>query len=438
MILHRAAQRAGRFAREDGKAPSRARFSAGVALAGALALAALGCTAGEQRPMSTGAPTEASTVVATRHATVLPAPGLSMITRDYLEACRSPGAVIGVRAADGATEITVAGEFAPDVPLQEDSQFLAGSVTKLFVATLAYQLIGAKRLSLDDRVAQFLPDWADGERITVGMLLSHRSGMADYGNDLSDELRDLVLADLTRVFTYDEVLALVARRPPIAEPGTTFHYSNANAIVLGAIIQRLLGTTLGDAMRTRIFEPLGLVNTIYGPDELDVLRAVVFHGLYDIAGTGDPINIGGFPREAAFTVDPAGAGIVSNTSDMLTFIDALYGTDQLLPQTLRIELANTVNTVTAQDLGVDGRVDIRGHGGVSPGAQVIAAHDLVTGTSVVAWCNRLDRPANVTPTVLAVQRVFAALAAQDTSGGAAPHAGGPSLPATTQVVLLAP
>ncbi|MBY0279918.1 beta-lactamase family protein [Candidatus Binatia bacterium] len=315
---------------------------------------------------------------------------LQRVADDYRDACRSPGAAIGVRTPDGARHLAISGELAPDVPLAADSQYFAGSVTKLFVATLAYRLIEEGRLGRAEPVAAFLPSWPGGDRITVAMLLGHTSGMGDFGNDFSTELRDLVLGDLTRVYGYDEVLALVARVPPVAAPGERYHYSNANFIVLGAIVQRITGRTLGDGIEREIVQPLRLQRTLYGPDRLDALRAVIFHGLFDVTGTGTPIDIGGFPREAAFTVDPAGSGVVSTAPDLLTFVHTLFATARLLQPASRRSLASEVATISAGDLLLDGDFRIHGHGGAAPGAQTIVAHDEANDVTVVAWCNRLD------------------------------------------------
>lgn len=315
---------------------------------------------------------------------------LQGVADDYRDACRSPGAVIGIRTADGTRHLATSGELAPDVPLAKDSQYFAGSVTKLFVATLAYRLIEERRLDREEPVAAFLPSWPRGDRITVEMLLGHTSGMGDFGNDFSTELRDLILGDLTRVYSYDEVLSLVARVPPVAAPGERYHYSNANFIVLGAIVQRITGRTLGDGIDREIVRPLGLQRTLYGPDRLDALRAVTFHGLFDVAGTGTPIDIGGFPREAAFTVDPAGSGLVSTAPDLLTFVHTLFATERLLQPASRRALESEVSTISAGDLLLDGDFRIHGHGGAAPGAQTIVAYDEAHDVTVVAWCNRLD------------------------------------------------
>jgi D-alanyl-D-alanine carboxypeptidase len=315
---------------------------------------------------------------------------LLQIADRYRQACGSPGAAVGLRYGDGPDQIAISGSSAPGVPLVEDSQFLAGSVTKLFVAAVALQVIANGDLSADDTVDRFLPDWPRGDRITVADLLSHRSGMGDFGNDFSAELRDLVLADLNRVYRYDEVLDLVAMIPPVDEPGAGYHYTNANTIVLGAIVQRVTGQTLGELIRVRVTEPLALHRTFYGPDDLAAAEAVDFHGLYDIVGDGNPIDIGGLPRAAALTVDPAGAGLFATVPDLLTATHALFATDELLAAPERAQLAAQVSTLTATDLLLDERFTIHGHGGASPGAQTIVAYDESHNVTVAVWCNRLD------------------------------------------------
>ncbi len=288
-----------------------------------------------------------------------------------------------------------------------NSQFLAGSVTKLYVATVALQLVAEHKLSLNDTVDQYLPGWPRGGRITIAMLLGHRSGMGDFGNDFSQQQSQLVLSDLHRVFTYHQVLDLVRAVAPVAQPGTIYHYSNANYIVLGAILQQITHRRLGALIDARILRPLGLSRTLYGPDDLKVANAVTFHGLYDVFGTGRPIDIGGFPRDSALTIDPAAAGMFSSLSDLLTFTSILFGSDRLLAPQQRSELARVGSTISARDLLLDRHFAIEGHGGASPGAQTIVAFDRVHRTTVAVWCNRLDPGANeLLPSVVATKEVF--------------------------------
>jgi D-alanyl-D-alanine carboxypeptidase len=348
-----------------------------------------------------------TTARATKASTNIAQPALDALADRYRSSCKAPGAAIGVRTADGTDDYAVSGRFAPGIALTRDSQFLAGSVTKLLVATVALELIAHHDLALDDHVAKYLPGWPRGDRITVAMLLGHRSGMGDFGNDFSAQLRDLVLSDLKRVYPYDDVLDLVRAVPPVAEPGAVYHYSNANYIVLGAILQRVTHQTLGALLQARVIEPLGLSRTFYGPDDLRAADAVVFHGLFDVAGNGHPIDIGAFPREAALTVDPAGAGLFSTIPDLLTLTHALFGGDVLAPAQ-RSLLSASVSTLTARELLLDRRFVVHGHGGASPGAQTIVAYDATHGTTVAVWCNRLDPGAQeLAPSVLAARNTLA-------------------------------
>ena len=282
-------------------------------------------------------PSWASTPRSTPSSRTLQA-SLEAVAVNYRISCQSPGAAVGVRTSDGSNHVAVVGQFAPGVVLDRNSQFLAGSVTKLFVATIALQLIAEHRLSLDDVVDRYLRRWPRGSRITIAMLLGHRSGMGDFGNDFSTQQSNLVLSNLSRDFTYSQVLDLVRAVPAVAQPGAIYHYSNANYVVLGAILQRITGQTLGTLIDSRILQPLRLHRTLYGPDNLKKANTITFHGLYDVFRTGTPIDIGGFPRNAALTVDPAGAGMFSSLPDLLTFSSRLFGSDKLLAAQQRSEI----------------------------------------------------------------------------------------------------
>jgi D-alanyl-D-alanine carboxypeptidase len=312
-----------------------------------------------------------------------------------------------VRTSHGPPLYAVSGQLAPGVALNSNTQFLAGSVTKLFVATVALQLIAEHRLTLDDTVDRYLHGWPQGHRITIAMLLGHRSGMGDFGNDFSKQQSALVLSNLNRDFTYGQVLDLVRAVPPVAMPGEIYHYSNANYIVLGAILQKITHRTLGALIDSQILRPLRLSRTLYGPDDLKEANAITFHGLYDVFGTGTPIDIGGFPRNSALTVDPAGAGMFASLPNLLSFTTILFGSDELLAPQQRSELERVGSTIGARDLLLNRRFAIEGHGGASPGAQTIVAFDSAHRTTVVVWCNRLDPGVDeLLPSVIATKQIF--------------------------------
>ena len=131
-----------------------------------VALAALSACSSGSTP--TGAPASTSTT-APGPTTTRPGAAASITTahlrsiaRDLRTACRSEGAVVGVSGPDGRHRVVASGRFAPGVQLTPDSQYFAGSVTKLLVATVVLQLVDDGELALDDTVDRFL-DWPRGD-----------------------------------------------------------------------------------------------------------------------------------------------------------------------------------------------------------------------------------------------------------------------------------
>jgi D-alanyl-D-alanine carboxypeptidase len=106
--------------------------------------------------------------------------------------------------------------------------FAIASITKTFMATLTLQLVDEERLALDDTIERWLPEMPNASRITVAMLLAHISGLADFTNDGTGQLRDLLLIDLDRRFGPEEALGYSTRLVPRSEPAAGFGYSNAN------------------------------------------------------------------------------------------------------------------------------------------------------------------------------------------------------------------
>ncbi len=145
-----------------------------------------------------------------------------------------------------------------DAANQIDTKFNLGSIDKIFTAVAILQLVEQGKLSLDDKVVDILPEYADTQianQATVHQLLTHTSGMGDYFysetyNDIRLQIRSI--ADYTPLF---------ANTSPQFEPGAQFGYSNAGYIVLGLIIEEVAGQSYYDYVRENIFEPSGMINT---------------------------------------------------------------------------------------------------------------------------------------------------------------------------------
>lgn len=153
------------------------------------------------------------------------------------------------------------------------------SLTKSFTATIILQLVDEGLLTLDTTLARFVPDYPNGENITVEHLLRHRSGIPEIHTVDGFFLLSLLLRP-QRWLTPGEVLewtylpipifhiyrhAFVPREP-VAVPGGDFHYSQSGYIASGIIIEEVTGKPLADVYHKRIFEPLGMTEA-YLPRE---------------------------------------------------------------------------------------------------------------------------------------------------------------------------
>jgi D-alanyl-D-alanine carboxypeptidase len=164
----------------------------------------------------------------------------------------APGIVAYVRDRHGTW--LGAGGFAnleKKVRMASNFHFRPGSVTKTFTATIVLQLVGEKKLRLDDTVERWLPGLVpDGAGITIEELLRHTSGIPDY-NDPSGLLAPR------------KVIAAPLAQPLLFPPGTSWSYSNTNYILLGLIVEAVTHSTFAKQLRTRILNPLELVHTSF-------------------------------------------------------------------------------------------------------------------------------------------------------------------------------
>ena len=160
-------------------------------------------------------------------------------------------AIDGRVAWSGASGVALDGV----TPLNGDSPFAIASITKTFVATLVLQLVEDGRLSLDDRVVDYLPETGISPEITVRMLLQHTSGLAD----LLAPMREPMAADPERRWTGAEVVAQL--RGPWFAPGAGYAYSNSNYVLLGMLVERIYHNPFPRVVERHLLRPLGLDET---------------------------------------------------------------------------------------------------------------------------------------------------------------------------------
>jgi D-alanyl-D-alanine carboxypeptidase len=209
-----------------------------------------------------------------------------------------------------------------DVPATVDTVFGIGSDTKQFTAAAILQLRDQGKLSLDDDITKWLPDFETrGNKVTLRHLLGHTSGIVDLTE--MPELRAMKLIRNPAV-TRDEVYKVISRYRFQFPTGTMQTYSNSNFWLLGLIIEKASGLTYEEYVEKRIFEPLGMTRSMYCNNSENVPRRAFGYGMKP-----------GFPGRVppiVHTATYAAGAICSTAEDLITWLQALHGGKVLAPK----------------------------------------------------------------------------------------------------------
>ena len=188
-------------------------------------------------------------------------------------------------------------------------QYRVGSITKIFTAIITFQLIEEEKLSLDTKLAQYYPDVKNADKITIGNLLSHTSGIYNYL-----EWNDYYISKQKK-FTKKEMLDLINQGKPDFKPGKDCAYSNSGYLLLGYIIEDITKKSYSENLNERIINKIGLQNTYCETDEKEYSKR---NSSYFFDGEKWTKETETHP---SFTFS-AGA-IVSNTEDLSKLMDGL-------------------------------------------------------------------------------------------------------------------
>lgn len=226
-----------------------------------------------------------------------------------------PGAAVVVTR--GGEVIYAAGRGLADLdtgrPITPDTPFRLGSIVKQFTAAVVLQLVDEGKISLDDPISRFFPDWPQpGAHATVRQLLNHSSGIQDY-----TKIPGWMLSEPTmRPNTTADLVAVIRSRPSVSEPGTRWEYNNGGYVMLGAIIEKVTGQAWHEAVVERIARPLGLTSIAYAASEEAGLSAA--RGYSEQDGRFQP------SRGVHISVAHAAGGLVGSASDLAKWAQALH------------------------------------------------------------------------------------------------------------------
>ncbi len=239
--------------------------------------------------------------------------GVILISKDGEEICSS---------ASG----TLSSDYGSD-GISIESQFCIASISKQFAATAVMQLQESGKLSVDDTLDKYFPEYRIGKDITIKNLLTMRSGIVDFyyvenedGTTSSLDKENLPFEIYAQSDAYDNKLAIkewLFNQPLNFEPDTNYEYSNSNYLILAEIVEQVSETDYHTYLKENILDPLGMEHTSFISD---IKNSPVF-----AKSTGDP-GVIAYPG-----VTEGAADIVSTAEDIDKWLTA-FRTKMILSQ----------------------------------------------------------------------------------------------------------
>lgn len=192
-----------------------------------------------------------------------------------------------------------------------NTKYKVGSITKTFTASIIFQLIDQNKLALETNLSKFYPEIKNAERITIGQMLNHKSGIFNFTNE------DDFIKFASQSKTKQEMVSKIASFDAAFEPDSKADYSNSNYLLLGYIIEKITGKTYQENVKQRIIDKIGLKNTSYY-DVINSAENEAFSYNYNSDKKLEKID-----QWSATQV--GGAGALESTPDDLTkFTNALF------------------------------------------------------------------------------------------------------------------
>jgi CubicO group peptidase (beta-lactamase class C family) len=227
------------------------------------------------------------------------------------------------------------------LPMARDTLFRIASMTKPVTSLAALMLIEEGRLALEDPITRWMPEFKDmrvlkdatgslddtvpaARDITVEDLFTHRAGLA-YGftsmGPIAHAHEAKLGSPLVNALSPDAWLKALGELPLSYQPGDRFHYSHATD-VLGFLVARIEGKPLGEVLKTRIFDPLGMTDTSFwlAPEKRGRLAK-----LYEVRAEGGLRDVSIPHTDAPLAFEAGGGGLISSADDYLKFARLMLG-----------------------------------------------------------------------------------------------------------------
>jgi D-alanyl-D-alanine carboxypeptidase len=321
-----------------------------------------------------------------------------------------PGAMVLLRTPRGnfhygygATEL--GGTQSPS----SRTHFRAASNTKTMTAAVIVLLAQEGKLRFDEPVSKYVEGVPNGNTITIGNLLSMRSGLYNYTS--APELGESLDRDPARVWAPQELLAIAFKRPTLFARGEEYDYCNTNYALLGLIAEKLEGAPMAQIFQERLFGPLGMTHTLLPASTSRTIPEPYSHGYlygsssFALVDAPYPADLQAAAKAGSLRPNDdtnqnpsyafAAGGAISTAEDLAIWIRALVGGKVFDGEHQRLWLDSLVPQDPSRPRGQKygygiseitfGPNTVYFHGGEMPGYNSFMGYDPVNDVTLIIW-----------------------------------------------------
>jgi D-alanyl-D-alanine carboxypeptidase len=189
------------------------------------------------------------------------------------------------------------------------SKYRIGSISKMFTSCLIFKAVEENKIDLNQTIEKYFPTIQYANKITIGNLLNHRSGIHNFTND------ENYMSYFTEPKTEKEMVEIITKGKSDFEPNSKAEYSNSNYVLLSYILEKKYKKKYSEVLNQKIIKPLGLNNTYFGKK-----TNINDNESYSYSFEKKWIK----ENETDSSISMGAGAIVSNPTDLILFAEKLF------------------------------------------------------------------------------------------------------------------
>jgi len=214
-------------------------------------------------------------------------------------------------------------DVASQKKIDKNTKFRIGSITKTYTAVLTLKAMEEGKINLSDKLSVWFPQFQNADKITIEMMLKHRSGIFNFTEIPGESAWEAV------AHTQAEFIEYVSKPKNNFDPDTAYEYSNTNYALIGFILEKIYNKDYNTLIQEKICKLLSLTNTYYSFENDPTKNEAFSYSIQDKYLKNGSIN---------YSNEPGSGGLLSTPVEVNKFVSALFMGKIISPESLKLML----------------------------------------------------------------------------------------------------